>query len=112
MAHESSLDPMLAVKGLFKGKDDEHPVHKPPHLVDTIFLPRPELRAHKVDDRNAQLMQRTSQREVYIGKIDQNGRAGSLFGNTGLKLPVLGIDPRDVPDNLRNPHHGYILSAD
>ncbi len=112
MAHKSSVDAVLAIEGFLKRKDDEHAIHIALYAANAVLLPRPELRTDEIDDWNPEPVESTRKREVYIRKVNEDGRIWSLFSDAGFEPAVLTIDVRDVPDDLGNAHDGYIFSSD
>src|SRR5579862_6073334 len=112
MAHEGSFDSVLAVKGFFEGEDDKHAVNVTPHATNAVFLPRPELRADEVDDRNAEPAECASQGKIHIGEVNEDGGVGPLLRDAGLELAILAVDARDVLDDLGDAHDGDVFCAD
>src|SRR5580698_3099963 len=111
MADEIGLHPMLAVKGFFKGEDDEHAVDIAPYPVDAVFLPRPELRTDEINDRNAEAVQGPGQREVYVREVNEDGGVRAFGGDAGLELAIFAIDAGNMPDDLGDAHDSDIFGT-
>ena len=54
MTDELCRDSALAIKRFFERKDHKHAADIFAHELDAVLLPRPELRADKINDRHAE----------------------------------------------------------
>ena len=109
MPNELRIHAPALIKRLLKRKDRQHLRHPLLHPAQTPSLPRPKLRRHKPDHRNAQLLQHLRQPEVHIREVDQHRHIGPFLPDRSHQPSILPIDVRGMPDHLRDPHMRHIL---
>src|SRR6516165_2844272 len=111
MADEIRPDSALAVERLFEGKDHDHAIDVFANQLDAVLLPRPELRAHKVDDRDAERMEFAGKAKVDVGEVDEDGDVWPAVADGLAQLAELAVDARQVQDHFRDAHDGHVFRA-
>ncbi len=109
MPHKLRVHPARPVKRLLEREDHQHPVHSPLHPAQPPPLPRPQLRAHKVEHRDPTPAQVPGQPQVHVRKVDQDRHIRPVPPDRAHQLPVLAPNVRRVTDHLRQSHVGYVL---
>ncbi len=112
MAGIGDGNPVLPVKGLFKGKDDEHVVHKATDSSDPSLSPGPELGTYVIVDPHPAGLEGPGQEKVEVGKVDKDG-GPDLFPVDGRqKGAVGGNDPREAGGHLEKTHDVETIHGD
>src|SRR5271165_4122797 len=106
MSDELRFDAALAVERLLKREDHEHPADVLPHPFDAPLLPRPELRAHVVNDRHAALVQLTGKAQIEVREVDEHSRVGPALLGLAHHLAKAAIDGWNVLDDLNDADFG------
>ena len=70
MSDELHVDAGVPVERFLERKDHQHPIDVGLHRLHAARPPRPQLRAHVVDDRDAETAQRGQQPEIEVRRID------------------------------------------
>src|SRR5258708_1820137 len=112
MANVADLDAVAPVELLLKGKDHDHLADIFLDLLHASGTPGPDLRADKVEDRNAQAVQFSGQTQVEVGEVNQDGGvrlAPRCFGNQMLKAAA---DSGQVRDHLYQPDNSDLMGMD
>jgi hypothetical protein len=86
VAHRYSV---AAVEVHFEPEQDQHLAHPARDRLHPPLAPRPDLRAHVVDDGNAQLLQPPSEPQVEPRRVDQE---------RGRRSPPLGLRQQIAED--------------
>jgi hypothetical protein len=107
---EPSVDATGTVEAFFEGKDDHHAGDTLLHPADAAALPGPELRADKVDDRDAEFFQLAGKAEVDVGEVDQDGDVGPPLPDGGHEAAIGSVDAGHVADDLGDAHVGDVFS--
>ena len=76
MSDKLNRDSSALVHRRFERKDDEHLVNEPLHRLDAVRPPRPHLRAHVIDNGNAEPPQSGHQPKIESRKIDSHEDVG------------------------------------
>ncbi len=111
MPDELGLNAAIPVEGLLEGEDDQHAIHALLHPTQAVPLPGPELGADEPDNGHTCETEVPRESEIHIGKVDENGHVGSLLPNGSHQSPIALVDPRNVNENLSDPHHRDIFRA-
>src|SRR5579875_725016 len=100
MAHELGCDLAVLVKRGLEGKDDHHARDALLHPAKPLWLPRPELRADEVDDRNVERAKLVGEAEVDVREVDEDGGVGAALSDAGDETAIGGVDARRVAQDL------------
>src|SRR5581483_11118294 len=73
MSYITNLNTVLPVKLLLKREDHDHLANIFFDLLDPSGAPGPDLRAHEIEDRNAEPMQFASKAQVEVREVDEHG---------------------------------------
>ncbi len=102
MSDEGRIHSTLAIELLLKGKNHQGLVNVFAKKLDASLTPRPELRAHVVDDRDAALLHLARDPPVECGRVDHDRKIGTAavgFGDQVMERCVnLGKMAKDLGD--------------
>src|SRR5271157_852466 len=111
MPDELRFDAALAIKLLLEREDHQHPADVFTHAFNASLLPRPELRAHVVNDRHAALVQLAGEPQIEIWEVDEHRRIGPAPLRLAHHLAKAAIDGWNVLDDLYNADFGDLASV-
>src|SRR4029077_7794580 len=100
MTDEGRINPAIAVKLLFKGKDHKRLRDIFPQQANSPLAPRPELRRNIIDNRNAALMHSPCNTPVERGRVDYDGKLGLSLIGFGDELVEQPPDFRKMGENF------------
>lgn len=112
MAYELGFYVAGAVEIFLEGKDDHHAADALLHPAEAFALPRPELRADEVDDRDVQLAEFAGEAKIDVGEVYKDGDVGAAFLDGGDEAAVFPIDAGHVVNNFSDAHVGDIFGTD
>src|ERR1700733_9554839 len=112
MADEFGVHSAVVVEALLEREDDQHAVHIALDAADTVFLPGPKLGTDEINHRHSLAAQMLRQREIDVGKVDQDGGGGLFFSDRGAEAAVFAIDVREVTQDFGDAHDGHVFRAD
>src|SRR5215467_7551750 len=112
MSHKFGIDAAVAIKLLFKGKDDQR-------LIDVLaqqsyppLAPGPELRADVVNHGNAAFLHLAGDPPIEGGRIDHDGEIRLLAVGGSDQAVKKTPDFRQVAENFRDSHDRQIPGID
>src|SRR5271167_4936671 len=111
MSDELRFDATLAVERLLEREDHQHAAAVLPHKLDSSLLPRPELRAHVVNDRHAALVQLAGKAEVEVREVDEHTHVGGAPLSLVQHLVEAAIDGGNVLDDFNDADFGDLTSV-
>jgi len=93
-------------------ENNKHPADVLLHQLDSMLLPRPQLRAHEINDRDAEAVKLFGQAEVDVGEIDEDSDGGTALADGLAEAAELAVDAGQVEDDLGDAHDRHVLGAD
>lgn len=112
MTYEFCIHTTGSIETLLKREDDHHAVDSLLYPAQAAALPRPELRADKVNDRDTYFFQFASEAEIDVGEVNEDGDVRAALSDGRDQATVRAIDTRSMADDFGDAHVGYILSPD
>jgi hypothetical protein len=89
---------------LFEWKQAKKPIHKLPNDPYATLPPGPSLRGDEIVNGDAEPLEPASNPQVKIGTVRQQGSSRGISTRKIDKLPIFTVDPRQMPDHLRQSH--------
>ena len=111
MPHELRFDAALAVELFLEREDDQHLADILPHPFDASPLPRPQLRAHVINDRHAALVHFAGEPQIEVGEVDEDGSIGTTLFGLAHYLAKTAIDGRNVLHDLDDADFGDLAGV-
>ena len=112
MPNEERRNAVPVVEGLFKGKDDEHPIDVAPNLPHPVLPPGPDLRADVVDDAEPRAMKLLRQTKIEVWPVDQDHDIGSPVEGGSEESLQRAVQPPNAPDDVGNADDVHVLDVD
>src|SRR5713226_8703722 len=99
----------IAVKLLFKRKDNEGLVHILAQQPDPPLPPRPELRANVIDNWNTAFLHLPRDAPVECGRINDDGKVRLALVSLSDELVKQPPDSWQMTQNFRDADHGEVF---
>ena len=101
MPHKFHGHAGVAVDRLFERKDDKDAIDELLDGLEPAAAPRPDLRAHVVDDRHAELLHLARQPRVEPEKVDDHQRVHTRLARGGDQARHDSPEARELGDDVR-----------
>src|SRR5215472_4724661 len=105
MADVGSRNSFILKELLLKWENTEKPAQSAAHRFYPALAPRPRLRRHQINHRDALGVKPPRHAQVEIRGIGEDGHVRTPLTRDGSQFAVFAPDPRDVGDYLEESHH-------
>ena len=109
MADEDRAHRVRVVEAAFERQDAEHEVDRLADRPHASLAPRPDLRAHVLHGRDALRLELPRDAQVEFGRVDADEHVGPLADQAGDQVATQAQQPRQVPEDLGEPHHRELV---
>ena len=96
---------VFSIKCLFKGEDNQHPVHVATDELNPFLTPGPELGRDIIDDLEASTLESLCKSEIEVWKVDEDDEVGLSLDCQLYQASEHSNESRECEDNFSESRH-------